>query len=287
MNSTATVAEMPTKTVTLDSYRERILRVLVHLQSRLDEPLSLDDLAGVACFSPFHFHRVFHAIVGESVKEHVRRLRLERAAGKLKMGAQSVTDVAFDAGYESHEAFTRAFRSMFNMAPSEYRESAGGFQFPEVPGDIDVTIKTLAPMRAVFIRHVGAYNGVGPAWSRLMAWVGRHGLFGPQCMTFGICYDDPLITPEDKLRYDACFVVNRPVEPEGEVGVQEIAGGDYATAIHKGPYELMGHTYAKMMGGWLPNSGRELRDAPCLEVYQNSPMTSRPEDLITVIHIPI
>ena len=96
---------------TEQTYNERILGVLVYIQQHLDEAMSRDELARVAYFSPYHFHRVFHGMVGESVKEHVRRLRLERAAHRLKFGDHSVTRIAFDAGYEALESFSRKFRA--------------------------------------------------------------------------------------------------------------------------------------------------------------------------------
>lgn len=83
---------------TFEDYQARILRVLAHIQKNLDGSLSLEELAGVAQFSPFHFHRIFCGMVGESVKEHVRRLRLERAAHRLRHGGQPVTEIALDAG---------------------------------------------------------------------------------------------------------------------------------------------------------------------------------------------
>src|SRR5207302_10988331 len=91
-----TAREVPMRPDTEQSYRQRILRVLVYLQQHLDEPLPLEDLARVACFSPYHFHRVFRGMVGESVKEHVRRLRLERAAQRLTATGPSVVATALD-----------------------------------------------------------------------------------------------------------------------------------------------------------------------------------------------
>ena len=91
-------------------YRERILKVLVFIQRNLDSELSLDEFARVAHFSPYHFHRVFRGIVGESLQEHIRRLRLERAAMRLKHTDWTVLEIALEACYETHEAFTRAFR---------------------------------------------------------------------------------------------------------------------------------------------------------------------------------
>jgi len=296
------------KQTTEHDYHERILRVLLHIQRSLDQALSLDELASISYFSPYHFHRIFKGMVGESVMQHVRRLRLERAAIRLLHTQQSVTQIAFDAGYEALEAFSRSFRTMFGTSPSRYRadrrkarppEVASGIHFspeqsidqfsPQTEGgrSMDVRVEHLKPRRVAFLRHVGPYGDVGKAWEKLMAWAGPRGLLGPTAACFGICHDDPDVTPADKIRYDACLPVGPDFEAEGEVGVQEIAGGDYAITRHVGPYENLTDTYGGLCGKWLPNSGREIRDAPPFEAYLNNPQTTAPEDLLTDIHVPI
>jgi AraC family transcriptional regulator len=290
------------KPTTAATYHERILRVLVHIQTHLDEPLELDNLARIACFSPFHFHRTFRGLVGEPVQEHVRRLRLERAAARLKLQNQPVTGLAFEAGYESHEAFTRAFHAMFKMPPSQYHDArqgasdspsgvhfqdTAGYHPPEYGDSPPVEVQTLAPQRILFLRHVGPYSQVAATWSKLGAWAGRRGLIGPATRFLGISWDDPDVTPPDKLRYDAAITLSRPVEPEGEFGVTELAGGDYATIRHRGPYENLSRSYQILLGAWLPGSGRDLRDSPCFEQYLNSPQSAAPADLLTVIHVPL
>lgn len=109
------------KEQTFEDYRQRMLAVLVHVQLHLDSELPLEELARVANFSPFHFHRLFHSLVGESVKEHVRRLRLERAAHQLRHTGQPVTEIALSAGYQTPESFTRAFQKMCQQSPTEFR----------------------------------------------------------------------------------------------------------------------------------------------------------------------
>jgi len=277
------------KTETLSSYQERMGRVLVHIQKHLDEPMPLDRLAEVASFSPWHFHRIFRGMVGESVKEHVRRLRLERAAQQLRDTDRAVVDIALEAGYEAHESFTRAFAAMFGPPPSVFRNGAQAQRgFPPAAGPpFEVSIRHIPVTRVAFVRHVGPFDGAGAAWQKLMAWAGPKGLLGPGLRMLGIVQDDPEITAPEKLRYDAALVVREGLAPSGEVGIQEVGPGEYAVALHIGPYDTLGETYMRMCGEWLPTSGRELASAPAVEFYLNSPMSVSPDQLRTEICLPL
>lgn len=290
------------KASTEQDYQQRIVRTLAHIQQHLDGELDLDQLAGVAAFSPFHFHRIFRALVGESPKEHVRRLRLERAARRLKQQDAPVTEIALEAGFEAHESFTRAFGAMFGVAPSDYRiahrplpehasrthfEDIAGYRLPECGEPIPVEVREIAPLKIAYLRHVGPYSQVGAAWGRLMSWAGARGLLGGSMRLIGIVHDDPEVTPVDKIRYDAALVVNGAVQPEAEIGVREISGGAYAVLTHRGPYETLGKTYQGFFAGWLPKSGRDAADKEEFEEYLNSPMNAKPEDFLTRIHVPL
>jgi AraC family transcriptional regulator len=295
---------------TEQTYKERILRALVYIQGHLDEALPLGALARVACFSPHHFHRIFGAMVGEPVKEHVRRLRLERAAYQLQFGDQSVTAIAFDAGYETHESFTRAFRAMFGTSPSRYRKLRRAATPAPVPSGVhylpegrletfnpvqrggppmDVRIETLPPTKVAFLRHVGPYEDgeLHRTWERLLAWAEQYGLLGPRAKFVGISHDNPHVTPADKLRYDACLASDQPLEAEGEIGTQVLPGGDHAVVTYTGPYEGLTETYARLYGDWLPKSGREPADHPCFQVYRNLPRDTPPDKLVTDIYVPL
>jgi AraC family transcriptional regulator len=293
---------------TLDDYRERILRVLIHIQGHLDEALDLEHLASIAHFSPYHFHRVFSGMVGESVMEHIRRLRLERAALRLKFSDEPVTRLAFEAGYETHEAFTRAFRTMFGETPSGFRQIHRSVPYPKVPSDVhfspdgrvdhftvadagglvmEARVERIQPFSVAFARHVGPYGEVGVAWGKLCAWAGPRGLLRPDTAFIGLCHDDPEVTPPDKVRYDACIRLDQEVQPEGEIGIQTVVGGEYAVTTHHGPYDRLGQTYAKLCGQWLPEHGYEPRSAPSFEIYRNNPDMTPAEDLLTDVHVPV
>jgi AraC family transcriptional regulator len=282
------------KQLTQRTYRQRLLLVQLFIQNHLDEELSLERLARIAHFSPFHFHRIFKALIGEGVKEYVKRLRLERAAVLLKTTDRTVLQIALDAGYQAHEAFSRAFRDMFGITPSEFRAGNNplhnpnqGEQMTPTATAHPVRVENVPECRVAFLRHIGPYTECGPTFQRLMAWAGPRGLIGPKSLVMGICHDDPEVTPPDKIRYDCCIGVGPTFAPEGEIGVQTVAGGDHAILTLKGPYEKLGEAYRWLYGGWLPTSGREPSAAPAHEVYLNSPMNARPEDLLTEIYLPL
>jgi AraC family transcriptional regulator len=280
--------------LTEQTYRQRILRVQLFIQEHLGEELPLERLARVAHFSPYHFHRIFKGMVGEGVSEHVRRLRLESAAVALKTTGRPVTQIALDAGYGTHEAFTRAFRQMFGVSPSQFRTGQHPAYTPKEvstmttdPAAHEVRIEQVPRRRLAFLRHVGPFRAVGPTFQRLGDWAGRHGLFRPDTLVLGICYDDPEVTPADKLRVDCCVTVGDDVTPQGEVGVQTFEGGECAVMTHIGPYSQLGEAYRWLYGVWLPASGREPRHAPSFMVHYGGPKDTPPEQLRTDIHLPL
>jgi len=296
------------KNTTKNLYHERMLAVLLHIQSHLDEDLTLESLAEITFFSPVHFHRIFKGMVGETVVEHIRRIRLERAAMRLVCSQSNVTDASFDAGYETVESFSRAFRKMFGCPPSKYREKHWEAMHKKLPGavhylpkdarnglnitptgetEMEVRIETVSPVKVVFVRHIGPYEKCETAWNTLCGWACPKGLCQMESKFIGVCYDDPQVTPPEKIRYDACLTVDENIEGEGEVGTQTLSGGNYAIMTHKGPYTTLEKSYAQIMGQWLPQSGKQLRDAPCFEIYLNDPKETKPEELLTDLYIPL
>src|SRR6202166_4060474 len=104
-------------------YTQRINRVIDYLRGHLDRQVKLEELAKVACFSEFHFHRIFSAVSGETVSNFTNRVRLEKAARLLRFSNQSLTDIAFDCGFSSSATFSRAFRSSYDTSPSQFRKT--------------------------------------------------------------------------------------------------------------------------------------------------------------------
>ena len=102
-----------------------------YIRENMHESLDREVLAEVAGFSVPHLHRIFTAEVGENISNYVRRMRLERAGRKLRMGAVDITEVALAAGYETHSAFGKAFKQQYGLSPSEFR-ALGCWQATEI-----------------------------------------------------------------------------------------------------------------------------------------------------------
>jgi AraC family transcriptional regulator len=291
---------------TVQIHRERILRVLHHLQEHLDRDLSIDELARLASFSEFHFHRIFREIVGEPVAEHVRRLRLERAALELYYTERPIKQIAADVGYGSHEALTRAFVAQFAATPAEYRsrlakpwgstledsvfspaETAGydPFQINERIRKIEIV--QVPPQRVAYMRSVGDYQTeLAATWGRLFQWMLPRGMGGQHARKFNVPLDNPDVTPPEKQRADCCIEVDDDFQPEGEVGVQMLPGGTYAVAVHVGPWPLVRMAWHWIFNVWLPRSGHRFRQAPAYEVFWN-PGDTPIEQWELHIHVPI
>lgn len=294
------------------SYQQRINRVLRHIEQHLDARPDLDGLARIACFSPYHFHRIFSAMVGESVAAYVRRLRLERAAMQLGHSDESVTQIALGAGYESMDAFARAFRAHFGMLPSAYRRRRGNLEaacrrdmarplfyheMPDCP-PMDVRIKTFAPCLVAAVRHTGAYDESGPAWDALCGGLAKNGLLSAQAVAYGVSYDNPDITPPSKCRMDACVSLPqgldetcealRPLLLDEKIFLRHVGGEQkYAALLVKGSYMLLHPAYRSLFGMWFPQSGHEPFNDPGFEIYWNSPKTTPENELLTEICIPL
>ena len=278
---------------TRSDYAERLERVFRWLADHLDDTLDLTHLADVACLSPYHFHRVYRAMHGETAAETVRRLRLHRAAVELITGELPVARVARRAGYGSQEAFTRAFKAAYGVPPARYRAS-----FVPMPTTnqeesametmiYEATIRRTTPIRMAALRHHGAYMNIGSTFERLLAIAAGQGLLGPEIRTFGVYYDDPSATPVSALRADACLALPDGTVPTGELQVGEIRGGRYAVVLHVGPYAELDRPYKWLYGTWLAQSGEEPDNAPLVEEYLNDARTVLPTALETEIWLPL
>lgn len=300
------------KVETKSFYLSAVQQAVARITEQLDEALDLAVLARAAALSPFHF---FRGMVGETPLELQRRLRMERAAHRLLHTDKSVTTLAFESGYDTHEAFTRAFRALYGVPPSAFRQSSpsaaeclrpqqvelaapSGIHFrtsgtidPFVPfttGDhvMNVEVKTMPALRLATVHHVGPYSKISEAFARLGAIAGQAGLFQqPSVAMIGVYHDDPETTPAHELQSDAAISVPEAAVLPAGLSELRLPAGRYACTTHVGPYTTLGDTWSRLMGEWLPKSGQRMQDSVAYELYLNNPMTAPAEELRTEIYI--
>ncbi|MBM4783303.1 MAG: AraC family transcriptional regulator [Archangiaceae bacterium] len=262
---------MALRRTTRADWAARVGRVEQLIAQRLDdETLEPAHLAKAANLALHHFHRVFRAQTGETVMQHVRRLRLERAARTLRtpQAPERLLEVALEAGYESHEAFTRAFQARFGVAPSTWRETP---RVMETTAPLaQISVRADGPTRLLTLRHRGSYARVGETWERLMTWAHARGLGGAAMV--GLCPDDADVTPEALLRYDAGVEVGADVAAEGELVEQVVPAAHWAVGLHIGSYTRLHETYLDVIGRWFPESGYDLSpEAAVVERFLDDP----------------
>ena len=288
-------------------YQARINRVLDYIDKSIGRPLRLEELARVANFSPFHFHRIFSAMVGETLNGWIQRRRVEMAASAL-LGDRAVpiTTISLDHGYSGSDAFARAFRDRFGMSATEWRsergeewrknrqtnrkegqaiDGASGYDDGEIQparrrimdsSKYPVEVKKLPEMTVAYVRHIGPFQGLREAFQKLMQWAGPRGLLRfPQTRVLGVYHDNPDITETGKLRSDACITVPAGTEVGPEIGLMTIPGGLFAVAHAEISPDEFGQPWDALIL-WLAENGYQPDDRICYELYLNEP-ESHPE----------
>ncbi len=274
----------------MNSYAKRLARVSKHIQAHMDDTVDLNTLAEIANLSPYHFHRVYHAVNGETVANTVKRLRMSRAAADLIRTELSIEKIAERAGYSTVQAFTRVFKSEFGMPPAQYKKHGSHKVFErslEQAAMLNNTVKIVETpaMQGVKLEHRGSYLMIEHAFNPLMLWAKQHDV--DYQAVLGIYYDDPFAVEEKDLRSSACLILENPVEPTAPIQTLHLPPMRCAVLRHRGPYADMRLAYMWLYGQWLPNAGVEVADAPVFEIYLNEPQTTPPTELVVDIYLPI
>ena len=274
--------------------------LLVHIQANLDGDLSLAALSRVAGLSQFSLQRLFKATIGETPKAYTLRLRLERAAFRLRIHQSTILRVALQCGFQNHETFIRAFRRRFGCSPREYRatgrnDSAAAAEGTRVPAPeaapayaLSATrVVQLRPLHLAYRRHVGPYQSVPDSlFAELSRWAQRRRLPGPR-VWLGLGHDAPGTTRPEQLRFDAALVVPGPFAPENGIGYQLLPAGPFAVTTHAGSYATLGEAYATILPRATALRSYELVGLPAVEIYHTANVTAHYELNHTDLCLPL
>lgn len=276
----------------------------------VSEPLALEDVAKVACFSPYHFHRIFRAVVGETLAAFVKRVRLERAVVQLSHRPDAtLTEIALACGFSSSSDFSRSFRAHYGVPPRLFdverfratrREQLQATTMPpgeghrlqklppgENPDGFAPVLRELPRRRVAYIRVANSYQGTGvlDAIATLRKWAEARDLAGGQWL--GYQWDDPEVVPLDKCRYDVGLEIPEAVPVSGEVSVTHFAAMTVAELEIIGTVELEMRAIDWMFTTWLPTSGWAPAHQPCFEVWNGAPFAHGMEHFELRMHLPV
>lgn len=293
---------------TNSEYIRRINLSLKYIADNLNQNVSLDDIASASHFSPFHFHRIFHGIVGETVNDYVSRKKMERAAGILICQPEmKVTDVALSGGFSSSANFSKAFKLYFGVSPSQLRnpDSANDSKIGKIfskygkefnPKDLysqfvtntdvfnsdkleeilmNVKIEEFNEKPVAFLTASKGYDldEIFNTWDKIIAWAVASGIEDNESKRYALCHDNPMMTPTEQCRYDALIEINSNTHISSPYEESIIPAGKYGVAYYKGDGDKVSNFYMELYSAWLPNSGFEPDHYPPLAHYLNDSRT--------------
>lgn len=261
-------------------YAHRINRAIDHVTRNLAAPLKLEEVAKVAAFSPFHFHRIFRALVGETLLEFVKRTRLERALYLLSHTGLTLTEIALEVGFNSSSDFSRSFKAHFGVPPRRFDLEAwrarGRARFTSQPVAIDadafsVRLRELPARRVAYLRVFRPFEPgrVPQAARQLVGWAKQRGLAGGQWL--GYQWEEPELVPLEKCRYDVGLEIPEGVVLDEGVSEQRFPPMVVAELELRGSLELEVRAFEWLYGSWLPESGRVPDHQPVFEAWNGLP----------------
>jgi AraC family transcriptional regulator len=300
-------------------YIERVNRAIDHIVGNLAAPLRLEDVSVAACFSPFHFHRIFKALLGETLNQFVKRLRLERSLQQMSHAPRrSLTNVALDCGFSSLAEFSRSFKQHYGVAPRAFDlkrfRDAKRAEFERVlsslrianaaemildgssrltslpPGQnldgFTVTLRELPARTVAYIRVFDPYReGVAQAaCERLLSWALKRGLADGQWL--GYMWEEPEIVALADCRYDVALVVDA-LTPAGEIGRYDFPPMRVAEVVLRGDILLETRALDWLYKTWLPHSGFVPDDQPAFEAWIGRPFAHGNAHFELAVQLPV
>lgn len=292
------------KAKTRIEYLRRINKAVEFVIGHLDDTVNLEQIAAASHFSPFHFHRIFQGMVGETVNYFVQRKKMERAAHRLLCEpALSVSAVAGRGGFSSSANFAKAFKLYFGVSPSQLRD-------PKIKNDskigkiyskygkafsvqdlysqfvtdvvvfeadklqeilMNVKIETMPEKRVAYLTAPKGYelDAIFETWDKIIQWAELNSIKDHADKRYAICHDNPMLTPMEKCRYDACIDVGEGIDITAPYERSLIPAGKYAVAYYKGEGDKVSNFYMELYSAWMPDSGFEPDDFPPVAHYLN------------------
>lgn len=295
-------------------YAKSLNRAFQFIEYNLHNRLTLENVSEAACYSVYHFHRIFKAITQETLNEYIHRKRVEKAALILqRKKATTIAEVTFATGFSSNSSFTRAFKKYYGVSPSDFRkanpspyskisqtESKNGqisrsFEsylynmenlMQWISTKTQIEVKELNEIPAAYLTQIGD-EGMGEAFVKLMKWARPKGLLDKPDFKMGTIYHDSFkVTAADKVRMSICLFLDEPVKTDGEVGLTKIESGKYIVARNEVTVDEIGKSWTALFI-WMNEKGYQKADRNPFEIYHNDFNTHPEKKCLMDMCIPV
>lgn len=250
-------------------------KVIKYIELHLNESMDIEKLAKVAGYSPYHFSRIFKQATGENIASMIKRLRLSQGVKQLLNLDMPVTEVGQETGYETPSSFNKVFKQTFGYSPSQYREKARE-SLQKTRQELEGTPEIITSEEKLLVcsRELGEYGDAAyKAWAVLLENTKQYEqshkitIHTKDMQTFGLCYDLPNITEEDKMRYEASILVSEKLDdlPQG-LYMKQLPKGRYAKYRYQGSYDDLYKIWPRFYG-WIQEQNVHLANFPPIEKY--------------------
>ncbi len=293
---------------------ERINKVVRHIEQSIDKEMSLDELSELACFSPFHFQRIFKEVLGETPKQFIKRLRLEEAARIIAFQPEiNILEVALTVGFQSLEAFSRAFKDYYLISPDKYRKSSEierinitqvpysqntlidepkiEISWPEHNPEFDnlhIEIVKRPIQKCVYLQTtMQSPLLIKDCFKRIKQWSQARDLVDNETVFLGLIKDYPIFTSIDKCRFLTCVTLNSQATTSGLVSFLEIPSTKYVTFKVEGSISEIIKASSFFVHSWMPGSGFKLKLEPILLIPVKDPAVTNFNENSYQIYIPV
>lgn len=265
--------------VALGSWADRVDRVCSHIHANLDGDLRLEALAAVAQASPFHFHRIFTAVVGESPGALVRRARVERAARLMVASpAQRLSDIAIQSGFSELSDLSRSFRAHYGCSPTDWRHGrppplTAATSATIVDRSADTTVTEIPSLRLLTVRTVGiiGIDDLRPGYESLLEAARQVGVEPDGQQLVGMSWDNHETTPRDKVTYDFGLTVPENTEPPPGCSIRDLPASSAVAVRCIGPLTSVAEAWDHLYHRWFPQCDAEPADHPAMKWFHRRP----------------
>lgn len=300
--------------MTAEEHFKRIRKVLIYIDENINEELSLEKLAEIATYSPFHFHRIFRAVTSETLQEYITRKRLEKSAMMLALKKNtSLEEIYTQFGFKSNANFSKTFKKYYGISPTEFRKNSPE-KFSKITQNISkieqkevvfeqylynlnliesfmeenakIEVKEMPEIHLASVLSIGVQN-IENSYNKLINWAIPKNLFPRENVKMITVYHDSFkVTAPDKVRIHACMLLDEPIKTDGEISPETLPKGKYIV----GSFCIEINKFEKAWNGlflWMKENGYEFRRSNPYEIYHNNFKENPQKKCIVDFCIPI